>query len=74
LDDPNDDATGRLSQRCKETEKLEELTWQKTRRGQKAIMTLTGKENFLGDEILHIKHRSVKFKINMIITIEFLNR
>jgi len=37
-------------------------------------MTLTGKEKFLGDEILHIKHRSVKFKINMIITTEFLNR
>jgi len=42
--------------------------------GIKTIMTLTGKENFLGDEILHIKHRSVKFKINMIITTEFLNR
>jgi hypothetical protein len=25
------------------------------------IITLTGKENFLGDEILDIKHRSVKF-------------
>jgi hypothetical protein len=37
-------------------------------------MTLTGKENFLGDEILDIKHRSMKFKINMIITEEFLNR
>jgi len=37
-------------------------------------MTLAGKENFLGDEILHIKHRSVKFIINMIITREFLNR
>jgi hypothetical protein len=31
-------------------------------------MTLTGKENFLGDEILHIKHKSMKFKTNMIIT------
>jgi len=37
-------------------------------------MTPTGKENFLGDEILHIKYRSVKFKINMIITTKFLNR
>jgi hypothetical protein len=34
----------------------------------KTIITLTGKENFLGDEILDIKHISVKFKINMIIT------
>jgi len=40
----------------------------------KAIITLTRKENFLVDEILDIKHRSVKFNINMIITIEFLNR
>jgi len=40
----------------------------------KIIITLTGKENFLGDEILDIKQRIVKFKINMIITTEFLNR
>jgi len=40
----------------------------------KTIITLTRKENFLGDDILDIKHRSVKFKINMIITTEFLNR
>jgi hypothetical protein len=31
-------------------------------------------ENFLGDEIFDIKHRSVKFKVNIIITTEFLNR
>jgi hypothetical protein len=35
LDDPNDDATGRQSRRCKDTKKLEELTWQKIRRGYK---------------------------------------
>jgi hypothetical protein len=34
------------------------------------IITLTRKENFLGDEILDIKHRSVKFKINMVIAIK----
>jgi hypothetical protein len=38
------------------------------------IITLTRKENFLGDEILDIKHRSVKFKINMVITIKNFNR
>jgi hypothetical protein len=38
------------------------------------IITMTGKENFLGDEILDIKHKSMKFKINMIIMTEFLNR
>jgi len=37
------------------------------------IITLTGKENFL-DDILDIKQRIMKFKINMIITAEFLNR
>jgi len=35
LDDPNDDATGWQLRRCKDTRKLEELTWQKTRRGYK---------------------------------------
>jgi hypothetical protein len=38
------------------------------------IITLTGKEHFLGDEILYIKHRCMKFKINIIITIKFMNK
>jgi hypothetical protein len=38
------------------------------------IIALTGKEHCFGGEILYIKHRGVKFKINIIITTKFLNR
>ena len=38
------------------------------------IIALTGKEHYLSDEILYIKHRGVKFKINIIIMTKFLNR
>ena len=38
------------------------------------IIALTGKEHYFGGEILYTKHRNVKFKINIIITIKFLNR
>jgi len=38
------------------------------------IIALTGKEHCFGDEILYIKHKDVKFKLNIIIMIKFLNR
>jgi hypothetical protein len=38
------------------------------------IIALTEKKHCFGGEILYIKHRGVKFKINIIITINFLNR
>jgi hypothetical protein len=38
------------------------------------IIALTGKEHCFSGEILYIKHRGVEFKINIIITIKFLNR
>jgi hypothetical protein len=38
------------------------------------IITLTGKEHYFGGEILYIKHRGVKFKINIIITTKFMNK
>jgi hypothetical protein len=38
------------------------------------IIALTGKEHCFGGEILYTKHRDMKFKINSIITIKFLNR
>jgi hypothetical protein len=38
------------------------------------IIALTGKEHCFGGEILYIKHRGMEFKINIIITIKFLNR
>jgi hypothetical protein len=38
------------------------------------IIALTGKEHCLDSEILYIKHRGVKFKINIIITTKFQNR
>jgi len=40
----------------------------------KTIITLTKKEHFLGDDILYIKHRYMKFKINIIIMIKFINK
>jgi NTP pyrophosphatase (non-canonical NTP hydrolase) len=73
LDDLNDDATGQQSQRCKETKKLEELMRQKTRRGHKDH-NYSDQKGELGDEIFDIKNRSITFKINMIITTEFLSR
>jgi hypothetical protein len=44
------------------------------RKNIKTIIALTGKEYCFGVEILYIKHRGVKFKINIIITIKFLNK
>ena len=38
------------------------------------IIALTRKEHFFDGEILYIKHRGMKFKITIIITIKFLNR
>jgi hypothetical protein len=38
------------------------------------IIALTRKEHCFGGEILYIKHRGVKFKINIIIITKFLNR
>ena len=38
------------------------------------IITLIGKENLLADEILDIKHRIVKFKMNMIMMTKNFNR
>jgi hypothetical protein len=38
------------------------------------IIALTRKEYRFGGEILYIKHRGMKFKINIIITTKFLNR
>jgi len=37
------------------------------------IIAMTRKEHYFSGEILYIKHRSVKFKINIIIMIKFLN-
>ena len=44
------------------------------RKNIETIIALTGKEHCFSGEILYIKHRDVKFKINFIITIKFLNR
>jgi hypothetical protein len=38
------------------------------------IIALTGNEHCFGGEILYIKHRGVKFKINIIIMTKVLNR
>jgi hypothetical protein len=38
------------------------------------IIAMTEKEHWFGGEILYIKHRGMKFKINIIITTKFLNR
>ena len=38
------------------------------------IVALTGKKHYFGAEILYIKYRGMKFKINILITIKFLNR
>jgi len=38
------------------------------------VFTLTGKKNFLGDEILDIENRRVKFKKDIIFTTKLLNR
>jgi hypothetical protein len=38
------------------------------------IIALTGKDHCLDSEILYIKHRGVRFKINIIITTKFLSR
>ena len=38
------------------------------------VIALTGKDHCFGGEILYIKHKGVKFKISIIITIKFLNR
>jgi hypothetical protein len=37
------------------------------------IIALTGKEHCFSGEILYIKHRGVKIKINIIITAKFFN-
>jgi hypothetical protein len=39
-----------------------------------AVFTLTGKKDFLGDEILDINNRRVKLKKNIIFTTKLLNR
>jgi hypothetical protein len=44
------------------------------RENMETISALTGKEHCFGSEILYIKHIGMKFKINIIITIKFLNR
>ena len=38
------------------------------------IIAMTEKEHWFGGEILYIKHKGMKFKINIIITTKFLNR
>jgi hypothetical protein len=43
------------------------------RKNIETIITITRKEHCFGGEIIYIKHRGVKFKINIIITIKFLN-
>jgi len=40
----------------------------------KTIIALYGKEHCFSGEVLYIKDRGMKFKINIIITIKFLNR
>ena len=39
-----------------------------------AVITLTEKKDFLGDEILDIKNRRVKLKKDLILTTKLLNR
>jgi hypothetical protein len=47
---------------------------ERLRQNIKTIIILAGKKYYFGGEILYIKHRCMKFKIKIIITIKNFNR
>jgi hypothetical protein len=63
--------------RSRDTKRLVSLrNWRgkRLRQNIETIVTLTEKEHCLGSEILNIKHKCEKFKIDIIITTKFLNK